>query len=191
MNLANAIVVGYFSLPAPSLAEANPTAYNLAMAEAPAGAGSCAHCGMGILHHVVVETEGVRAFIGTTCALKVGEEPVRRCVREGKTSDQIAALDAKRETERLAFAASVKAEEARVAKRSEEFADLLKILRTQGSDFCSSLADQLARGPLSERQAYCGAKAVFGRETKKNTGQWNAFFYRCRGATLTPEGWDL
>ena len=191
MNLANATVVGYFSLPSPSLAEANPTAYNLAMAEAPTGAGSCAHCGMGILHHVVIEVDGVRAFIGTTCALKVGEETVRRCVRERKTAAEIAALDAKQETERLAFAESVKAEATRVAKRSEEFADLLKLLRTQGSDFCSSLADQLARGPLTDRQAYYGAKALFGRETKKNTGPWNAFYYRCQGATLTAEGWVL
>lgn len=37
MNLKDASVIGFFSLPSRALAESNPTAYALAMAEAPAG----------------------------------------------------------------------------------------------------------------------------------------------------------
>jgi len=55
------------------MAEANPVAYCAAVASAPAGAGTCSHCGTGILHHVVIEdANGDRRFIGSDCATKVG-----------------------------------------------------------------------------------------------------------------------
>jgi hypothetical protein len=40
LDLTNARVIGFFSLPSPSLAERNPSAYNAAMHDIPAGAGS-------------------------------------------------------------------------------------------------------------------------------------------------------
>jgi len=74
MSLKNTKIVGFFSLPSQSLAEHNPSAYNNAMAAAPAGAGACSECGTGILHHVVItDLDGSnRRFIGSDCALKVG-----------------------------------------------------------------------------------------------------------------------
>jgi hypothetical protein len=72
-QLIGSSIVGYFALPSRSIAEANPEAYNLAIASLPAGAGSCQYCGTGIVHHIVVRLADRRTvFIGTDCAEKVG-----------------------------------------------------------------------------------------------------------------------
>ena len=78
MTLQTARIIGFFSIPSPSLAEHNPQAYAEAMREIPANAGTCSHCGTGIVHHVVIVDEtGKTRFIGTTCAEKVGCDPSR------------------------------------------------------------------------------------------------------------------
>lgn len=180
-NLQDAQVIGFFSLPSPSLAEQNPSAYNAQMAEAPVGAGSCSHCGTGILHHVVIRfANGARAFIGTSCADKVGSERVRRCVRDRMTDEQLAAREAKaaeRKATNDALVASVAAER---AARYELFKDIIDPLRAQETDFHSSLAEQLLDGPLSWRQAEYAAKAVVGRRTKKTERQWESVYDRCQ-----------
>ena len=87
-TLSNSRIVDFFSLPSPSMAEHNPVAYCAAMASAPAGAGTCSHCGTGILHHVVIEdASGVRWFIGSDCATKVGFD--RRQVSDRLTHAQL------------------------------------------------------------------------------------------------------
>jgi hypothetical protein len=99
MNLRKASVIGFFSLPSPSMAEYNPVGYSLAMQSAPEGAGSCAQCGMGIIHHVVIRTEdGKTAFIGSDCAIKIGGE-VAKQTRSRLTADQIAERNAKRDAQ--------------------------------------------------------------------------------------------
>ena len=180
LNLTTATVVGFFSLPSPSLAEHNPAAYNAAMADAPVGAGSCAHCGTGILHHVIIRlADDSRAFIGTSCAEKVGSERVRQCVRERMTEEQLAERERKaavRRAENDALVARVAAER---AARYEVMRDVIDPLRAQQTDFHASLADQLLDGPLSDRQACYAVKAILGRETKKNADQWWALYERC------------
>lgn len=183
LNLHDAAVVGFFSLPSPALAESNPSAYNAAMSEAPKGAGSCAHCGTGILHHVVIRlADGSRAFIGTSCAEKVGSERVQRCVRERVTDEQLA----ERERRAAARRAESDALIARVAAEREvrytAMRDIIDPLRAQQTDFHSSLADQLLDGSLSDRQACYAVKAILGRETKKNADAWWALYERCTDA---------
>lgn len=182
LNLTNATVIGFFSLPSPALAEANPTAYNAAMSEAPQGAGSCAHCGTGILHHVVIRVDGQTAFIGTSCAEKVGSERVRRCVRERLTDAQIAERDAERERKSAERKAVGDALIARVAAeraaRAALFTDVLPVLNAQNTDFHSSLAAQLVDGPLSDRQAQYVCKAMFGRYSKRVSEQWDSVYER-------------
>jgi DNA-binding protein H-NS len=180
MNLSNARVIGFFSLPSPALAEQNPAAYNAAMAGAPAGAGSCAHCGTGIVHHVVVATAaGATAFIGTSCAEKVGEERVKTCVRARLTDEQLMERERKAQAAAALRQAEEDANTARLAARAERLKDVLDVLRAQETDFHSSLAAQLGYGSLTWRQAECVAKAVVGRCTKKTEAAWNAIYERC------------
>jgi len=184
--LSSARVVGFFSLPSLWLAEHNPNAYNAAMADAPAGAGSCSHCGTGILHHVIIrDGDGPERFIGTSCALKVGVSP--EAVRYRMTSDQLAARDAQRAEKRDEWQRKRQEEQdaraALIATRRETVGDIVDILRAVGTDFHSSLASQLETGPLSWRQAGFVAKATSatGRRNKKNAEAWDDVVERCCG----------
>lgn len=182
--LSSARVVGFFSLPSLWLAEHNPDAYINAMAEAPAGAGSCSHCGTGILHHVIIrDGDGPERFIGHDCARKVGISP--EAVRYRMTSDQLAARDAQRAEKRDEWQRKRQAEAderaALVATRRETVGDLVDMLRAMESDFHASLASQLETGPLSWRQAGFVAKATSatGRRNKKNADAWDDVVERC------------
>jgi hypothetical protein len=86
-QLVGASIIGYFALPSRSIAEANPEAYNLAIASLPAGAGACQYCGTGIVHHILVQLADRRTvFIGTDCAEKIGFDP--REVRDALTKQE-------------------------------------------------------------------------------------------------------
>jgi hypothetical protein len=187
LNLTNAVVVGFFSLPSPSLAEHNPSAYNIAMASAPEGAGSCAHCGTGIIHHVIVRLDdNRRVFVGSSCAEKVGNEKVQRCVRERLTAEQI---DANDEARRIKVEARRRAGDeliARVAQeravRAEQLKDIIEPLEALGTEFHSSLASQLRLGSLSPRQAEYAVKGILGRYSKRVADQWDDIYERCVAA---------
>ena len=182
--LSSARVVGFFSLPSLWLAEHNPNAYNAAMADAPAGAGSCSHCGTGILHHVIIrDGDGPERFIGTSCALKVGVSA--QLVRLKITTDQLAVIDAQRAADNAEWQRKRQAEAdelaALIAARRESVGDLVDMLRAVGTEFHSSLASQLETGPLSWRQAGFVAKATSatGRRNKKNADAWDDVVERC------------
>lgn len=182
MKLQNARIIGFFSLPSPSLAEANPTAYNLAMAGAPAGAGTCAHCGNGIRHHVVVECEGVKAFIGTDCAERVGDEPMRRAVKARMTTAELAEMDAKRAAQIKANAEAKARQDAERAARRAMFPEVFPVLEAAPVNmFHKSLAEQLEFGPLTARQAHFVLKAVFGRRNKRNADAFDALAGKLEG----------
>lgn len=76
--------VSVISLPDNALAEANPSAHNLALAQAFQQArslgvtlGSCQHCGMGLNHHGVIEdAEGTRFVVGLDCVAKTGDSGI-------------------------------------------------------------------------------------------------------------------
>ena len=96
MSLKNASIIGFFSIPPPSLAEQNPTAYNNAISNLPLGAGSCSHCGRGLVHHVVIRDEsGIQRFIGTDCAAKIGFD--RNQIADRITDEEKARRDEARE----------------------------------------------------------------------------------------------
>jgi hypothetical protein len=184
LDLANAVVVGFFSLPSPSLAEQNPSAYNAAMRDVPAGAGSCQHCGTGILHHVVIRIGTERYFIGRDCANRVGSPMVRRCVRENMTAEQIERREADAKASQAAWrAAEDKREAERAAAlraRFELLRDIIEPLEAKGTAFHSSLASQLRSGPLSPRQAEYAVKGALNcRYSKRVAQQWDSIYERC------------
>lgn len=185
-TLEHATIVGFFSIPSPTLAEHNPSAYAAAMAGLPEGAGSCSHCGMGIRHHVVIRDEnGCERFIGCMCAEKVGVPKAREAIRYRMTTAQLAARDAKRAAEREAWQLAEQKrqdeEAARLAARRESVGHLVDMLRGLGNSFYSSLAEQLAFRPLSFRQAEYVAKATSatGRRNKRNAAAFDAVIDLC------------
>lgn len=173
MNLQDAVVTGFFSLPSASLAEHNPDAYNNAMRGVPVGAGTCAHCGTGIIHHVVVSIEGKTHFIGTECARKIGGD-IARCVVSKVTASQLAARAEANERQRLEWNIRQEEIEDRRRARKEHFSFTLQALRDTGNQFHESLADQLELGPISSRQADFVCKSVYGRQNKGNREAWEA-----------------
>jgi hypothetical protein len=185
-TLEHATIVGFFSIPSPALAEHNPAAYTAALAGLPAGAGSCSHCGMGILHHVVIRDEdGSQRFIGSMCAEKVGVPKAREAIRYRMTSEQLAAREAEREAKREAWQIAKQKEEdekaAHLAKRRESIGHLVDMLRSFGGDFYLSLASQLEVRSLSYRQAEYVAKATSstGRRNKRNAEAFDAVIDIC------------
>jgi hypothetical protein len=190
-DLVKAQVVGFFSLPSSSLAEHNPTAYQNAMAGAPKGSGSCAYCGMGILHHVVIQLpDGSRHFIGSDCAQKIGGE-VAYCAKDRLTSEQRAAKQAKRDAQLIARKAELEAITARRKTRYEQLADIFETLEAEHravrqyehqDTFWASLARQLQDGPLSYKQAHWVAKCILERRNKSNAVEWDSILDRCTAA---------
>ena len=181
LNLEKAKVIGFFSLPSSSLAESSPEAFNKAWANAPAGAGTCALCGTGILHHIVIEIDSARYFIGQDCALRVGSPSVVRCTKERMTAEEMTAKEAK-ETERSAkFAESERLHAAKIEERMASLGDIIKPLEESNNSFYCSLGAQLRQAPLSEKQANYVCKALIGRLTKKTDLQWNEMHNRCCG----------
>lgn len=76
LGLAGFHCVGVASIPSPSLAEQNPTAYNNAMAMLPRGlgCGSCAFCGTAIMHNFIIESaDGKRFVVGSDCVARTGD----------------------------------------------------------------------------------------------------------------------
>jgi hypothetical protein len=183
LDLAAAVVVGFFSLPSSSLAEQNPSAYNAALREVPAGAGSCQHCGTGILHHVVIRIGADRFFIGRDCADRVGSPSVRRCVREGLTAEQIEQREAGAKASQAAWRAAEDKREAERATalqtRFESLRDIIEPLEAKGTEFHASLASQLRSGSLSPRQAEYAVKGILGRYSKAKAEQWESIYERC------------
>lgn len=182
-SLRNATVIGFFSIPSPSLAEHNPSAYNAAIAGLPAGAGCCSQCGMGIIHHVVIREEsGLVRLVGTDCAMKIGVDG--EAVRLRITSEERAARDAKHEARMAAWNEAKAKEEAAMAANKEKFGDLIAILESKQTEFHSSLASQLIHsGRLSWRQAEFVAKATSetGRRNKRNAQAWDEIIARVQG----------
>jgi len=132
MNLKKASVIGFFSLPSPSVAEHNPTGYTLAMQSAPKGSGSCAQCGMGIIHHVVIRTEdGKTAFIGSDCAIKIGGD-VAEQTKSRLTADQLADRKAKKDAQIKAYWAEEETNKLNTIARWESVKQL--VIKLIGSD---------------------------------------------------------
>jgi hypothetical protein len=207
-KLKNVTIIGFFSMPSPSLAEHNPAAYNNLMKNIPweHGAGQCSHCGMGILHHVVIKDEtGQTRFIGTQCAEKVGCDST--ALKYRRTTEEQAAIDAKRDA-RNAILEKLSAE--RDIKKAEHLARVGYIITMMESkiaelkksadetndpwthktiNFYSSLLESLKIGTVSEKQANYIAKATSatGRQTNSNFKEWYRIIAKCAGYYNQPE----
>jgi hypothetical protein len=163
-----------------------------------AGAGTCACCGMAIsIVCVVRDADGNNWGVGSDCIEKAGDSHIGNyaeiAIRQRRNAKASQRREAKRQANHAAWLiapsrenpsetnqqridrqnAERKAREqsyqAEVDARKVQFADVLNVLT--GNDFYKSLAEQLSRGPLSQRQAECAAKAVLGRWTKKNNDE--------------------
>lgn len=191
MSLKSAKIAGFFSLPSQSIAEHNPSAYAMAMREAPPNSGSCSHCGTGIRHHVVIEDEtGNRRFIGLDCAQKIGAGSDPRQIAYRMTDEQFNEWQSRRQAIQDERAARI-AENERELQRMQDIrwqliGDIVSLLRSLGGEFYNSLADQLRVRPLSDRQAHCVAKATSetGRRNKKNADSWDDLIWRCTADTI-------
>lgn len=73
--------------------------------------------------------------------------------------------------------AAVASRKAAQAARSEQFKDILEVLKHGGS-FLVAMAEALIQGPLSERQAECVARNFFPRATAANEAERNALLAR-------------
>jgi hypothetical protein len=120
-----------YSLPSPSLAEHNPTAYNNALAALPRGLslGSCAFCGTAIMHNFVIEdATGKRRFVvGSDCVARTGDAGLIKKVRAVRLAAAQEKRAAKRNMKASERAAAWAAErEARRAEFLVAHADLIK-----------------------------------------------------------------
>jgi len=110
--------VGLVSLPSSSLAEANPTAYNNALAAIPRGlgCGSCAYCGTAIMHNFIVESADDRRFVvGCDCVAKTGDAGLIKEVKRARVAVALEKRTAKRsaaKADREAMWAAERAERA-------------------------------------------------------------------------------
>ena len=95
-------VVGLFSLPSPSLAEKNPDAYNNILRSMPnARCGTCAVCGMGIMHNYIIEDATGKMFsVGSECVNKAGNKHMTTRAKALKTQQQRELRQAKKEAQR-------------------------------------------------------------------------------------------
>ena len=150
--------VGIASIPSSSLAEQNPTAYNLAMADLPKGlhCGSCAHCGTAIMHNFIIESSDARRFVvGCDCVAKTGDAGLIKQVR----GERLRVVRDKREAgrnmkraEREALWAAERA--ARATVFAVEHADLIKRAEpfTETNNFVKDVMKRgLTGGFMSDR----------------------------------------
>jgi hypothetical protein len=190
-DLSEAVVTGFFSLPSAALAEANPSAYNNAMAGAPEGAGSCAHCGNGIRHHVVVRlTDGRTAFIGQDCAIKIGQD-IARSVRERITTEELLKREDAAARKHAAWLAEKAAAEAKAKAQTEANAWLIAELETAyPGNFVKSILAELRSGydPLTYSPR---CKDILIDMIASQAGRRNSKAYTAKGnqiaAKLFPE----
>lgn len=97
--------VGLFSIPSPSLAEANPSAYQHALSEMPKGygCGSCSVCGTPLVHNfLIVDGAGAKFSVGCDCVKKIGNTALITSIEKERLKHNREKARAKREEKRKA-----------------------------------------------------------------------------------------
>lgn len=105
--------VGLAQIPSPSLAEANPDAYNNALRDLPPdfGCGTCHYCGQAIMNcYLIVSSDGHKFAVGCECVRKTGDAGLtdktkalkRQADREKKAAARQAAYERELEKQREA-----------------------------------------------------------------------------------------
>lgn len=133
LGLAPFRCVGLFSLPSPSLAGENPTAYNNAMALMPrgVGVGSCQYCGTGIMHNFLVQSsDGRRFVVGSDCVARTGDAGLVKQVR----AERLKVVREKREEGRRL------GREAREALWAAERAERVKTFPGEHAELCRDVS---------------------------------------------------
>lgn len=103
--------VGLAQIPSPSLAEANPDAYNNALRALPPdfGCGTCHYCGQAIMNcYLIVSSDGHKFAVGCECVRKTGDAGLtdktkalkRQADREKKAAARQAAYERELEKQR-------------------------------------------------------------------------------------------
>jgi hypothetical protein len=162
--------VGAYSLPSPSMAEQNPTAYQNAMREMPRGIGigTCAYCGMGLTHNFIINSADDRKFVvGSDCVAKTHDKGLVNSVKveitKARRLAKHAARQAKYEQWKLENADRLAAEQAErdakeAALQAERHAMRGKwefLLRHLQGDapFVSSMREMIERGEAPQGRA--------------------------------------
>jgi hypothetical protein len=116
MGLGPFRFIGMVQIPSASLAEANPSAYNGALASLPrnliGGCGTCYNCGQAISNVCIVENStGQRYGVGSDCVLKTGDQflgdKVKVTLARIQRARRQEKAQAQREARREAFLAKV------------------------------------------------------------------------------------
>lgn len=158
--------VGLVSLPSPSLAANNPTAYNNALRDLPRGLslGSCAYCGTALMHNFIIKSSDDRRFVvGCDCVSRTGDAGLAKEVKRVRVEQALAKRTASRSlakaerekqwaAERAERAATFCVEHAGLIERAREFFD---------SEFIRSVTERgIAGGFISDRALAALIKAV-------------------------------
>ena len=163
-------VVGIFEMPAPSMAEHNPAAYQNAMNAIPFGyrVGSCGVCGMGLsVNFLINSADGNKFAVGCECVKKAGDHGMietvklmknkrtREINRQKRSDKHQADLQAQRdrnngltdsevwEQER---ATELKEQEKKMQPVLDITCELASQIRDGKQGFCDSIAEELDRG---------------------------------------------
>lgn len=97
--------VGVFSLPSQAMREANPSACNNMMSNAPKGFsfGSCSVCGTGLVHNfLIIDGTGAKFTVGSDCVAKIGNTKLIASIEKQRLAHNRGMARVKREERRKA-----------------------------------------------------------------------------------------
>jgi hypothetical protein len=162
MGVAPYRLTGVWSAPSKGLLEANPNAYNNAMALRPTCCNfTCAHCGTPILHHFIIkDAEGKFFAIGSSCVERLGDTALISAVKAAE-------LKRKRELNRK------KREAEREAKR-------LKVIEERNA---REEAERAANGGLTDAELEEAKRKLIKTFRKRDLEDAVAYFARPLAAT--------
>lgn len=170
--------VGMYSLPSPSLAESNPTAYMMQLQSAPVGwgCGTCNICMTALINnYLMVAADGKKFVVGCDCVMKTNDYRLVRQMkgfkRDHETNQRIAKkaaetkkrLNAERERNGGLTDAEV-AIETRKKEREDYYlanAELFDKVKATGNSFALNVLDTVVQfRSMSEKQKDFFEKAV-------------------------------
>lgn len=187
-------VVGFYSIPPPSLAEANPSLYQYLAKEAPRGfsLGQCAVCGRSINHNALVKDANGRTFsVGMDCVAKAGDAGLMteaehakresaRIAREMNRQLQYEAYQAQLEAQRernggltddeVEAAKKVEAEQAKCDAIVAILTPILNALKRAPGHFGLSMAAQIEGGDIPHGGALAICCEIYAKAEAAKTG---------------------
>jgi len=208
--------VGVYSIPSPSLAEHNPTAYNnqLRMMPPGYGCGACSYCGMPIMHNYLINSADGRKFaVGCDCVQKTGDAGLIDAAKAAKRKAEREAREAKREADRKSRLQSERDRnggltdwEVKEKRRAEEKAardKLLEPIKKQlepfayylerfqsSSGFCVSVAMDLRAGKLPKGRGLDILLDILAKASgRRNSKAYEAEYERVSGIIYEVEAW--